>query len=73
MSSDLKGTMGFLAHITLNGNTTPFIGLKDPGVRAVLGGNDPYSFEFDEVAYKLRHDFNFKPVEWRGIVAALVA
>lgn len=73
MASDLKGPLGFLAHITLNGNTTPFIGLKDPGVRAVLGGDDPYSFEFDEIEYKLRHDFNFKPVEWRGIVAALPA
>lgn len=73
MTSDLKGPLGFLAHVTLNGNTTPFLGLKDPGVRGVLGGNDPYSFEFDEVRYKIRHDFNFKPVEWRGIVGALVA
>lgn len=73
MASDLKGSLGFLAHVTLNGNDTPFIGLKDPGVRGVLGGDDPYSFEFDEIEYKLRHDFNFKPVEWRGIVAALPA
>lgn len=73
MGVDFKGPLGFLAHITLNGNTTPFIGLKDPGVRAVLGGNDPYSFDFDEIAYKLRHDFNFKPVEWRGVVGALPA
>ena len=72
MASDLKGPLGFLAHVTLNGNNTPFIGLKDPGVRAVLGGDDPYSFEFDEVDWKLRHDFSFKPVEWRGIAAALV-
>jgi hypothetical protein len=73
MSSDLKGQLAFLAAVTLNGNTTPFIGVKDGGVRAVLGGNDPYSFEFDEIAYKIRHDFNFKPVEWRGIVGALPA
>ena len=73
MSSDLKGELGFLAAVNLNGNTTPFVGLKDPGVRGVLGGNDPYSFEFDEISYKLRHDFAFKPVEWRGIAAALVA
>lgn len=73
MTSDLKGELGFLAAISLNGVTTPFIGLKDPGVRAVLGGNDPYSFEFDEIQYKLRHNFNFKPVEWRGIVGALPA
>lgn len=73
MASDLKGELGFLAAINLNGQTTPFIGLKDPGVRGVLGGNDPYSFEFDEIEYKLRHDFNFKPIEWRGIVGAIVA
>jgi hypothetical protein len=73
MASDLKGELGFLAAVTLNGNTTPFLGLQDPGVRGVLGGDDPYSFEFDEVKYKIRHDFAFKPVEWRGIVAALVA
>lgn len=73
MSSDLKGELAFLAHVTLNGNTTPFIGLKDPGVRAVLGGNDPYSFDFDEISYKIRHDFNFKPVEWRGVVGAFPA
>lgn len=73
MASDLKGSLGFLAHITLNGQTTPFLGLKDPAVRGVLGGDDPYSFEFDEIEYKLRHDFNFKPVEWRGIVGAFPA
>lgn len=72
MSSDLKGPLAFLAAIWLNGNKTPFIGLRDPGVRGILGGNDPYSYEFDEVHYKLRHDFNFKPIEWRGIVGALV-
>lgn len=73
VAADLKGPMAFLAHINLNGNTTPFIGLKDPGVRGVLGGDDPYSFEFDEIEWKLRHDFNFKPVEWRGIVGSIVA
>lgn len=68
-----KGVYGFLASVTLNGNTTPFLGLKDPGVRAVLGGDDPYSFEFDEVSYKIRHDFMFKPVEWRSVAANIVA
>jgi len=72
LGTDFKGPLGFLAHVTLNGNTTPFLGLKDPGVRGVLGGDDPYSFDFDEVTYKIRHDYNFKPVEWRGIVGALV-
>jgi hypothetical protein len=73
MSIDLKGRLAFLAQVLLNGNKTPFLGLKDPGVRAVLGGNDPYSFEFDEIEYKIRHDFAFVPVEWRGIFGAIVA
>src|SRR6266550_5791929 len=72
MATDLKGPLAFLAAVTLNGNNTPFLGLKDPAVRGVLGGNDPYSFEFDEISYKIRHDFQFKPVEWRGIYGSLV-
>lgn len=73
LSIDLKGRLGFLAHVTLNGNTTPFLGVKDPGVRAILGGDDPYSFEFDEIEYKIRHDYNFEPTEWRGIYGSIVA
>jgi hypothetical protein len=73
LSIDLKGRLGFLAHITLNGNTTPFLGVENPGVRAILGGDDPYSFEFDEIGYKIRHDYNFVPTEWRGIFGSLVA
>jgi hypothetical protein len=72
LSVDPKSELGFLASVTLNGNNTPFLGLKDPGVRGVLGGDDPYSFEFDEIKYKIRHDFAFKPIEWRGIVGAIV-
>lgn len=70
--ADPTGELAPIAFITLNGNVTPFVGLKDPGVRAVLGGNDPYSFDFDEVKYKIRHDFHFKPIEWRGIIGAQV-
>jgi len=70
--ADPTGPLSPLAYLTLNGQTQPFVGLKDPGVRAVLGGNDPYSFDFDEIKYKLRHDFNFKPIEWRGIIGAVV-
>jgi hypothetical protein len=70
--ADPTGRLSPIAAINLNGNKTPFLGLKDPGVRAILGGNDPYSFEFDEVKYKIRHDFHFKPVEWRGIIGAIV-
>lgn len=71
--ADPTGPLSPIAAVNLNGNTTPFVGLKDPGVRAILGGNDPYSFEFDEVKYKIRHDFEFTAVEWRGSVGAIVA
>jgi len=50
----------------LNGKETPDLLLADPAVRLVLGGNDPYSFEFDEIKYKVRHDYGFAPAEWRG-------
>lgn len=70
--SDPTGAFSPLVNLTLNGQTTPFVGLKDPGVRAVLGGNDPYSFDFDEIAYKIRHDFRFQSTEWRGVVGAQV-
>lgn len=69
---DPNGALAPIVALNLNGQTTPFIGLKDPGVRAVLGGNDPYSFEYDEIKWKIRHDYNFVGVEWRGIVGAIV-
>ena len=72
MSVDLKGELGFLGHITLNGNNTPFLGVKNPEVRALAGGEDPYSYAFDEIGYKIRHEWNFIPVEWRGIYGSLV-
>lgn len=71
--SDAKGETGFLGAITLNGNKTPFIGLKDPAVRGILGGDDPYSFDFDEIEYKVRHDFAFVPLEYRSVYGAIVA
>jgi hypothetical protein len=71
--ADPTGRLSPIAAVNLSGNKTPFVGLKDPGVKAILGGNDPYSFEFDEVKYKIRHDFHFRPVEWRGIIGAIVA
>lgn len=54
----------------LNGKDTPDLMLKDPAVRLVLGGADPYSFEFDEIVYKVRHDWITKPVEPRGAIKA---
>lgn len=51
----------------LNGREEPFIGLRDPGVRAALGsGQDPYTFDFDTVDFKIRLDFGVAPVDPRG-------
>jgi hypothetical protein len=71
--ADPRGRNSAIRQITLNGNTTPFIGLRDPGVRALLGGDDPYSFDFDEVEWKARHDFDFVLWEWRGVYGGVVA
>jgi hypothetical protein len=42
----------------LRGRRDPYIFLKDSGMRGLGGGTtDPYSMEFDEVPYKVRHVF----------------
>lgn len=58
----------------LNGNQNPTVMLKDPAVRLALGaGSDPYSFEFDDVSFKVRHDFGVAPVDPRGTYRGVVA
>jgi hypothetical protein len=73
LAADLKGEFAPLAQVTLNGETQPFIGLKDPGVRGVLGGDDPYDFEFDQIEWKIRADRKFIFTEWRGVYGSIVA
>jgi hypothetical protein len=42
----------------LRNQTEPAIFLKDSGLRGVGGGNaDPYTMDFDEIPYKVRHVF----------------
>ena len=55
----------------LNGKSAPDIMLQDPGMRLQLGGNDPYSFQFDRIQYKTRYDFAHTPHEYRGTVKVL--
>jgi hypothetical protein len=73
LASDLSGSFAPIIQVTLNGETTPFLGLEDPGVRSLGGGSDPYSFDFDQIRYKIRHNTNFVPVEWRGVFGSIVA
>lgn len=57
----------------LNGRESPDVFLKDPGMRNVLGGSDPYSMEFDEIVWKIRHDWGTGIMDWRGGVKSAVA
>lgn len=60
--------MGFL-----NGREEPFVGLKNPEVRNALGpGVDPYTFEFDTIDFKVRHDFGVAAVDPRGTYKGIV-
>jgi hypothetical protein len=61
-------TVGFL-----NGKSEPDIMLQDPGMRLQMGGNDPYTFHFDRIQYKIRYDFAVAPGEWRGGAKSSVA
>ena len=72
-NGNLTGSEAFMVQITLNGNTTPFLGVQNPEVRGILGGDDPYTFDFDEIRYKIRHDFAFRAIEWRYIYGEIVA
>lgn len=57
----------------LNGMERPAVFLKDPGVRNALGpGTDPYTWEGDEIAFKVRHDFGTSTVDPRGTYRGLV-
>lgn len=57
----------------LNGKDTPDVFLKDQGMRNVLGGSDPYSMEFDEIVWKIRHDWGVSVMDFRGGVKSVVA
>lgn len=60
--------MGFL-----NGREEPFVGLKNPEVRNALGpGVDPYTFEFDTIDFKVRHDLGVAAVDPRGTYKGIV-
>jgi hypothetical protein len=57
----------------LDGREEPFVGLKDPMVRAALGaGTDPYTYELDSVDFKVRFDFGVAPVDPRGAYRSVV-
>ena len=57
----------------LNGVETPDIFLRDPGMRNILGGSDPYSMEYDEIVWKGRHEWGVGVLDWRGVVGTKAA
>lgn len=52
----------------MNGRAQPDVYLKDPAIKLLLGGmaHNPYSFEFDEIDWKVRHHWDAAPWEWRA-------
>lgn len=59
----------------LNGERTPFVGLKNPEVRGALPGvgDDPYTYELDTIDFKVRHDFGAAVADPRAVARAVVA
>jgi hypothetical protein len=70
--SDPTGELSPIAAVTLNGETIPFIGRKDAEVTSLQGGTDPYTFDFDQLEFKGRDDYNFIAIEWRGSFGSIV-
>lgn len=59
----------------LNGREEPQVFLKNPEARAILGGSgdDPYTWEWDSVDYKVRTDFGLAVVDPAGTYRSVVA
>lgn len=63
-----------IVRLRLRGQDRPFIGMKDPGVRGLLGNaDDPYSFYWDEQEFKCRDDFDFVFMDYRSAYGSEVA
>lgn len=57
----------------LNGNEKPQVFLKNPEAAVVGGsGNDPYTWEWDSVDYKVRTDFGISTVDPVGTYRSIV-
>jgi hypothetical protein len=50
----------------LNGKEEPSVFLKNPEAKAQTGGNDPYSWEWDSVDFKVRLDLGVGVIDPRG-------
>jgi hypothetical protein len=72
--ADLRRSAAFVIGF-LNGNEEPQVFLKNPEVRSVLGGGgqDPYTFEFDTIEWKVRFDFGVAVGDPRGTYRSMPA
>lgn len=62
-------TMSFL-----DGEEQPFIGMREPHIRSVMGPDmDPYSWDIRSLDFLTEFDFGAAPVETRGTYRAVVA
>ena len=51
----------------LNGKETPDLLVKRADTINLAGGEDPYGYEFDDIWYKVRHDFGIALAYFQGI------
>lgn len=51
----------------LNGVAEPSIFVKKPDSARIGGGDDPYGYEYDDIEYKVRHDWAVKPAFYQAI------
>ncbi len=61
--------MPFLEAGFLNGVTEPALMFKKPDTVRISGGDDRWGYEFDDIEFKIRHDWGSQLAYHQGIVA----
>lgn len=51
----------------LDGNEEPSLLMKKPDTMKIGGGDDPWGYEFDDISYKVRHDWGVKLAFYQAI------
>lgn len=51
----------------LDGKETPDLLVKRADAVSVAGGDDPWGYDFDDISYKVRHDWAIATAMWQGI------
>jgi len=53
----------------LNGKDTPDLLVKAADAMMVAGGEDPYGYEFDDISYKVRWDYDVQVAYYQAVYA----